>query len=158
MYMHIYINMHMPRFLGGLREPFLFILIILINQYTHASRSPSLLIHITSYIPTNKQVDVRGLWDVKSEGEPVAFKVLRDGRIMHLKVCMGVSVCDNREGNPIIAHAIFISFFAFLGHPSIPPLHQTNTYLPHRAAPRKSPLSCPSPLPRTGTPLPKTIY
>lgn len=35
---------------------------------------------------TNKKVDVRGLWDMKEAEAPVRFKVLRDGRVMHLNV------------------------------------------------------------------------
>jgi len=31
-------------------------------------------------------VDLRGLWDLKEDGEGVTAKVLREGRVMHLQV------------------------------------------------------------------------
>ena len=54
---------------------------------------------------THTQVDLRGLWDLKEEGESISFKVLRDGRTLHLQVCLCVCVCvcvcvseERREG------------------------------------------------------------
>jgi hypothetical protein len=45
-------------------------------------------------------VDLRGLWDLKEDGQELTAKVLREGRVVQLKVCFRRAGREEGSGRP----------------------------------------------------------